>query len=88
MKIIGNREALELAQKKFGERAMVARSGRLFLICAPINRPGFLVIGCVRGEGKSWSEALQNAGIEIPAPVLGTPNMDQPEAENHKEVEE
>lgn len=83
MKIIGNREALELAKKKLGSKAMIARTKTMFFVGLRLTRSWWHV----KGEGKSWSEALQNAGIEIPAPVLGTPNMDQPEAENHKEEE-
>ena len=88
MKNIGSKQAELLARKEFGKRTYVARIGKRFEVGVVSNGLCFSYgTRLVKGTGKSWAEALQNAGIEIPAPVLGTPTMDQPEAENHKEEE-
>jgi hypothetical protein len=82
MKIIGSKRAAELAREEFGKKAYVLRTGKTFEV-------GWFwgTFRRIKGEGRSWSEALRNAGVEIPAEPLGTPTMDQPEAENHKEEE-
>jgi hypothetical protein len=87
MKNIGSKQAELLARKRLGPKAYAKRCGKAFDIGRKYVSIGCVQVDLLAGTGKSWSEALQNAGIEIPAPVLGTPNMDQPEAENHKEEE-
>lgn len=69
MKIIGNREALELARKEFGPKAYAMRSGRRYSIgCTGWNMGRYLVVR-EHGSGRSWSEALKNAGITPPDPL-------------------
>lgn len=87
MKIIGSRAAAELARKGLGEKAMVCRRGKWFQVRVSACAMGGVELSYLKGKGRSWSEALRNAGVEIPAEPLGTPSMEQPEAENHKEEE-
>jgi hypothetical protein len=71
MKIIGNREALDLAQKKIGPRAYVKRIGKCFEIGRKYGAIGKVQIDLSMGVGKSWEAALRSAGVEIPARVNG-----------------
>jgi hypothetical protein len=65
-KNIGSKQAEKLARKKFGERAMVARQGKTFYIGR--RRADFLGFHFMDfyGIGRSWAEALRDAGISIP----------------------
>jgi hypothetical protein len=61
MKIIGSKRAAELAREEFGKKAYVLRTGKTFEV-------GWFwgTFRRIKGEGRSWSEALRNAGVEIP----------------------
>lgn len=64
MKIIGSKQAELLARKKFGPKAYALRTSNAF----EIGR-FWGTFRIVSGKGKSWTEALRSAGIEIPASV-------------------
>jgi len=69
---IKSKMALELARKKFGERAYVACSGKTFEVNVLKSRFGGVSLIYTKGRGKSWELALRDAGVEIPvqAPYL------------------
>ena len=65
MKIIGSKMAAKLAAGRFGERAYVKRCGKVFSV-GNVKRYWFLRIDRIHGAGKSWAEALKDAGVDIP----------------------
>jgi hypothetical protein len=68
MKIIGSKAAAELARKKLGEKAAIHRCGKVFRVGMVVDL-GLFYAFRVKGQGKSWSEALKNAGITPPDPL-------------------
>lgn len=68
---IGSKQAAALAKIKFGDKAFAARSGKTFYVGVWRIRFFDYLIDKIHGQGKSWAEALQSAGVEIPvAPTL------------------
>jgi len=70
MKIIGSKMAAKLATEKFGDGAFAMRQGKEFIV-----GDTFWMFNRERGRGKSWREALENAGLEIPIPIRAVSPM-------------
>jgi len=88
MKNIGSKQAELLARKKLGPKAYAKRCGKAFDIGRKYGSIGCVQVDLLAGTGKSWAQALTNAGIEVPinTPLPGTPSMDADM--EHGEVEE
>jgi hypothetical protein len=69
---LGSKQAELLARKKFGDRAFVKRSGKVFMVGHKIRRIASLDLDMIDGMGHSWEAALRDAGVSIPvaAPYL------------------
>ena len=70
MKHIGNKIAMKLAREKFGDSTGVLRLGRFFMIVKVWQHRGFckskhLSVTSLKGIGKSWEKALEDADIKI-----------------------
>lgn len=82
MKNIGSRAAAELARKNFGRRAYAARRGKLFEVgVMPDWRLGGVSYRFIKGQGRSWSEALRNAGVNVVVDVKSIVPTTMPEEE-------
>ena len=79
---IGSKQAEKLARERLGPRAYAMRSGRRYYVGKIFVNPCRLFVGNIVGVGKSWSEALKNAGIELPKAENGVNGANVPTPED------
>lgn len=66
MKNIGNKMAMKLAKEKFGDKAGILRHGCYFMIVKIWHLSKRLSVTTLKGIGRSWKNALEDAGVNIP----------------------